>query len=280
MPDINNISVPKYLPNQPYHYSYDNLPIDSLKAREDIINSAVDANSAQIAAAYGTTGSLAGRLDQSIEPDGSLKTTAIDTALHNIGAHDDGSFTVSGGELSAYQADYPSVTNPVPFVRMLEAEREKLALIADEAKNITIEFPNATPTPLSFDNGTIGFEDSSTITWTSTGGQNVRADVIGSLANAHQHYDNIVPTSASLTPDYQNYLTGLPSAFTAGSLKVYVNGVRLPSSPTNSIYIPSSDPLNSWTLNRFTEDPLGLGFSLLNPITAQDIIIIDFEVAL
>jgi len=118
MPDINNISVPRYQPSQPYHYVYDNLPIDALVAREDLINTAVDANTAAIAATYGTAGSLAGRLDQSLELNGDLKTAAVDTSLHNIGAHTDGSFTVDSGELSAYQADYPLVTNPVPFVRI------------------------------------------------------------------------------------------------------------------------------------------------------------------
>ena len=282
MPDINNISVPRYQPSQPYHYVYDNLPIDALVAREDLINTAVDANTAAIAATYGTAGSLAGRLDQCLELNGDLKTAAVDTSLHNIGAHTDGSFTVDSGELSAYQADYPLVTNPVPFVRMLQAEREKLALIDDEAKNITIDFPDATPSPLSFDNGIISFEDSTTITWTSTGGQAVRADVVSSLANAHQHYDNIVPASVSLTPDYQNYYTASPTpiTFTAGSLKVYINGVRVPSSPTPAIYIPTADPLTSWTLNQFTENGTPNGFSLLNPITANDIIVIDFEVPL
>lgn len=282
MPDINNINVPRYQPSQPYHYVYDNLPIDALVAREDLINTAVDANTAAIAATYGTAGSLAGRLDQSLELNGDLKTTAVDISMHNIGSHADGSFTVDPGELSAYQVDYPLVTNPVPFVRMLQAEREKLALIDDEAKNITIDFPDASPSPLSFDNGIISFEDSTTITWTSNGGQAVRADVVSSLANAHQHYDNIVPASASLTPDYQTYLTASPTpiTFTSGSLKVYINGVRVPSYPTSAIYVPTADPLTSWTLNQFTENGTPNGFSLLNPITANDIIVIDFEVPL
>jgi hypothetical protein len=282
MPDINNISVPRYQPSQPYHYVYDNLPIDAIVAREDLINTAVDANTAAIAATYGTAGSLAGRLNQSLELNGDLKPAAVNTSLHNIGAHADGSFTVASGELSAYQADYPLVTNPVPFVRMLEAEREKLALIADSATSVSIDFPNASPSPLSFNNGTISFEDSTTITWTSNGGQAVRADVVSSLANAHQHYDNIVPASVSLTPDYQNYYTASPTAlvYTSGSLKVYVNGVRLPLNPTPAYYIPSADPLTSWTLNQFAENVGSDGFSLLNPITANDIIVIDFEVPL
>jgi len=277
MPDISNIPVPQYQPNQPYHWSYDNLPFESLVTRENIINSAVDSNTTAITAAAGSAGTIAARLNQALESNGDIKVTAIDNAMHNIGAHDDGTFTVSSGELTAFQADYPLVTNPVPFVRMLEAERQKLALIDDSATNTSIAF-NIPSTALFFDSGTVTFEDSTTITWTSTGGQSVRADLVASLSNAHQHYDGIVPTSATLTPDYQTYLTGYPTAFTTGSLKVYINGVRIFATPT-TVYYPTTNPLSSWAANNFTENA-GLGFTLLNPITSNDIIVIDFEIPL
>jgi|APGre2960657373_1045057.scaffolds.fasta_scaffold00093_31 hypothetical protein len=259
MPDLSNITVPQYLPNQPYHYTYDNLPIDALVQRDDLINSQVDANTNYILQSFGTAGSLANRLNQSLENNGDLKTTAVNTALHNIGAHTDGSY---GG---------------TDYVRMTLDERSKLSLIAPEAKNIAIEIDTASNI-LYFDNGTVVFENSSTITWSSAGGQNLRADVAVSLSNPHQHYDGIVPTSVSLTPDYQNYLTGLPTAFTAGSLKVYINGGRIFEGST--VYAPTSDPLTAWQQNSFTENVNGLGFSLLNAITSSDIIVIDFEVPL
>jgi hypothetical protein len=259
MPDISNITVPQYQPNQPYHYKYDNLPIDALVQRDELINTATDQNTLAILESVGSAGSLGNRLNQSLEQNGSLKTTAVDTSLHNIGAHTDGSY---GG---------------TDYVRMTLAERSKLSLIAAEAKNISISVETASNV-LYFDNGTVGLVNSPTITWASEGGQNVRADVAVALSNAHQHYDGIIPTSVSLTPDYINYLTGLGTAFTAGSLKVYINGVRIFSNST--VYAPTSDPLTTWQQNSFTENINGLGFSLLNAITIDDSIVIDFEIPL
>ena len=43
MPDINLIPVPSYQPLQPYYWVYDNLPLEALIQREDLINNAVDA---------------------------------------------------------------------------------------------------------------------------------------------------------------------------------------------------------------------------------------------
>lgn len=259
MPDISNITVPQYQPNQPYHYTYDNLPIDALVQRDDLINTATDQNTLSILNAVGSAGSLANRLNQSLEQNGDLKTEAVDTALHNIGAHTDGNY--SGTD----------------YVRMTLAERSKLSLIAEEAKNISISF-EVPSNILFFDNGTVNLVNSPTITWASEGGQNVRADVAVSLSNPHQHYDGIIPVSASLTPDYINYLTGLTTPFTAGSLKVFINGVRIFSDHT--IYAPTSNPLTTWQQNSFTENINGLGFSLLNAITIDDSIVIDFEIPL
>ena len=42
MPDINSIPVPSYQPLQPYYWVYDNLPLEALIQREDLINNAVD----------------------------------------------------------------------------------------------------------------------------------------------------------------------------------------------------------------------------------------------
>ena len=56
MPDISIISVPSYQPLQPYYYQVDNLPIDALIQRDEIINSAVDANTAILESAIGKIG--------------------------------------------------------------------------------------------------------------------------------------------------------------------------------------------------------------------------------
>lgn len=47
-----------------------------------------------------------------------------------------------------------------------------------------------------------------------------------------------------------------------------------------TVYAPTSDPSATWQLNKFTENEDGLGFSLLNAITINDIIKIDFEIPL
>ena len=112
MPDINIISVPSYQPLQPYYYQVDNLPINALVQRDEIINSAVDTNTAILESAIGNTGTLAARLDQSLEQNGNLKSSKINEALHNIGAHEDGMY------------------DGTDYVRMELSEREKLALEA------------------------------------------------------------------------------------------------------------------------------------------------------
>ena len=78
MPDINSIPVPSYQPLQPYYWVYDNLPLEALIQREDLINNAVDINTNILESAIGSTGSLAVRLNQSLMPNGDLKNYKID----------------------------------------------------------------------------------------------------------------------------------------------------------------------------------------------------------
>lgn len=265
MPNIDLISVPKYQASQPYHFSYDNLPLDALVQREDLINSAVDINSEILRQTIGTAGSLAARLNQSLEDNGDLKVSAVNNTMHNIGYHTDGAY------------------DGVDYVRMLLSERQKLALVDDNATSLS--FGVQEPSNITYiSEGTVTVVPSTTIEWTLLPEQKLRADVTVGLTNAHMHYDNITPISLNPSPDYINYLTGLPTAFTEDSLKVYINGVRIFSDAT--IYVPTTDPLSSWQLNSFTpiDDPLSSnylkGFSLLNAITASDTIRIDFEVPL
>jgi hypothetical protein len=265
MPNIDLIPVPQYAGNQPYHYFYDNLPLDALVQREQLINSQVDINSEILRQTIGTAGSLPARLNQSLEDNGDLRVVAVDNTMHNIGYHTDGAY------------------DGVDYVRMELAERQKLSLIAAEATSFSIGIQG--PSDITYiDSGVATLVPSTTIDWTVLPDQKLRADVTVGLTNAHQHYDNIEPVSLNVTPDYQNYLTNLPTQFTSGSLKVFINGVRIFSDAT--VYVPTSNPLTTWQLNSFTEfdNPLSVnylkGFSLLNPITINDIIRIDFEVAL
>ncbi len=278
MPDIDNIEIPLYQPNQPYHYSVDNIPLDAIKSRENLINTAVELSNTALSNAAGTAGTLDTRLDQSLQDNGNLISSAVDTALHNIGAHVDGNFEVSDSELSTYQISYPLVENPVPFVRMLQAERDKLASVANGATDITLDF--ATPTGnISINSGIVTFQSSTTINWyVDSGTKYVQAEISTVYSNPHKHYDNIIPTSKYLTPDYKSYNTGITSPFITESLKVFINGVRI--FPGVSVYYPSFSDTPTLKLNSFTEDGSGLGFVLLNPITEDDIIFIDFEVSL
>jgi hypothetical protein len=259
MPNIDLITIPQYQSNQPYHYFYDNLPLEAIIQREDMINNAVDINSELLRQSVGTAGTLANRLNQSLQSNGNLKTTAVDTALHNIGYHTDGAY------------------DGVDYVRMTLSERDKLSLIAQEANNLSIGIDG--PSAITYvTDGVVTLEPSTTIEWTLSAGQKLRADVTVGLTNAHQHFDNITPVAAALTSNYKDYLTNLTTAFTTGSLKVFINGVRIFQDTT--VYAPTSSPLSSWQLNSFTENEDGLGFSLLNAITINDIIKIDFEVPL
>jgi hypothetical protein len=59
---------------------------------------------------------------------------------------------------------------------------------------------------------------------------------------------------------------------------VYINGVRL--SETANVYVPSAIISAPWTLNSFTPNEEAGTFQLETPITAADIIRIDFDIAL
>ena len=99
---------------------------------------------------------------------------------------------------------------------------------------------------------------------------------------AHRHYydltpvmlptDDIVPISYKL---FQ--VTSVATPFIEGSLRVYINGVRISS--VYDVYYPSN-PVATWSLNSFTADASSGQFTLANPILESDIIQIDFDQAL
>ena len=105
MPRIELIPEVLYQPNDPYHWEIDNLPLKNIITRQNLINLALDDVLEEMRDAIGTAGSVANRLNQSIEQDGSLKATAIDATLHNIEDHTDGSAFV---RMSSAQSAKPS----------------------------------------------------------------------------------------------------------------------------------------------------------------------------
>jgi hypothetical protein len=275
MPDLSKLPVPQYQADQPYHWEYDNLPLQVLAQRDEIINGEVDNQSKILGDSAGTQGTLSNRLNQSIDEDGNLLSTAVDESLHNIAKHTDGSITVDSDELDHYVSDlgYSSVANPVPFVRMLESERDKLALIASEATNFAIQ-ANIPSNITVFNSGILELSNSTTINWEFTA-PNILSPVLAiSTDFAHRHYYDLEP----ITTDYLNYkVTSISTPYIEGSLRVYINGVRL--SEEYQVYYPSN-PVSTWSLNSYTSDYSAGTFVLDYAITSNDIIRIDFDLSL
>jgi hypothetical protein len=255
-----NIEVPLFGPNDPYHYQYDNLPLKNLLRRQALITSALN-NLDQITNdAVGTQGTLANRLNQSLNADGSLMVGAIDDALHSIEAHEDTD----------------------TYVRMLKAESDKLSGIASGATDVTIliqEDPDAEDPITEFDAGPVQFQSSSSVTFEVTSPNIVKAHLGFPLEAAHRHYYDITPVhSDTVDPDYINYKVNSSStAYVEGSLRVYINGVRLSSS--EQLYVPGAVVNDPWTLMKFTPDAEAGTFALSEEISEDDVLRIDYDIA-
>jgi hypothetical protein len=256
VPELDLIPVPLYNALQPYHVDFDNLPLHALITRIGVVNDAVDIVQNDIQNSVGTQSTLAQRLGMSLNGDGSLKPAAVDNCLHNIGYHTDGIGPDS-----------------VAYVRMQQAERDKLALVNDEATNMTIDVQTISNIVM-FNQGPIVLEPSWAITWVVTPPNKVSAQLAFPVDAIHRHYYDVSPVSTN----YQNYTTGLPTQYMDGSLRVFINGVRLSSS--GPVYVPSANISAPWTLNQFTPTVDHLGFILQNAITLNDTIRIDFDIAL
>lgn len=276
MPDLTKLPVPQHTGGQPYHAHYDNIPLAVLAKRDVILNGEVDYQSQVLKDAAGDQGNIANRMNQSIEENGNLKSNAVDQSIHNIAEHTDGSKVVETDEL-AYYVDtlgYAAVTNPVPFVRMLESERAKLALIASEATNLMVQVE--TPSNITlFDDGTMQLVPSENIHWEITAPNIVKAVLTISTDFAHRHYYDIGLENGLGTDDYINFTT--PTGFVEGSLRVYINGIRLSSEI--EVYYPSN-PIATWTLLSFTADFEAGTFALSSEITEDDILRVDYEISL
>lgn len=293
MPDLTKLPVPQHQANQPYHWTYDNLPLKTLADRDEVINNAVDKQTQVLNEAAGTQGNIANRLSQSLDEDGNLKSYAVDESAHNIAEHTDGSKTVDASELDHINSTlgYSEVTNPVSFVRMLESERDKLSLIPGDATSVSIEFcTDALCTPSNivlFDQGKIQFLPSSFITWEVGVGPNTVKPILStSLQFAHRHYYDIEPTlTDALTKEYDASGSSVP--YIEGSLRVYVNGTRLsseyevfyPLNPSDIDWGSASGMLKGGS-NKYTPDHENGKFTLLNALSEDDVIRVDFDVAL
>jgi hypothetical protein len=257
MPRIELIDVPLYNPTDPYHFEIDNIPLKNILQRQELINLSLDNVLKQLRDAIGTQGSVANRLNQSIEPDGSLKTTAIDDANHSIEAHSDTD----------------------EYVRMLREESDKLTLISDEATDLTLEIQNGT-SEVDFSSGEVRFRNSNTVTWSVTAPNIVRAHMAFPEEAAHQHYYSQTPVHSNIVePDYRNYkVNSSSSEIIEGSLRVIVNGVRI--NDTEAVYVPGPLVDDPWMLLSFTANEVAGTFQLSTAISDDDVIIIDYDIAL
>jgi len=225
--------------------------------RQGIINDAVDINKQIMTESIGTQGTLANRLAQSIEDDGSLKIAAINSALHSIEEHAD----------------------TVTYVRMTKSERDKLALIDDESNELTlrIEFDDAITTDdIAFTSGEVIIEDTSTVTWEVAAPNKLRANLGFPIAAAHQHYYDLKPVHVNtVTPDYLNYkVTTVSTVFVSGSLRIHVNGIRI--SEFEEVFVPDAIT-DTQSLLKFTPTAASGTFVLSRAITDDDTIRIDFD---
>jgi len=225
--------------------------------RQELINLSLDNVLKELRDAIGTQGSVANRLNQSIEQDGSLKTIAIDDANHSIEAHAD-------------TDDY---------VKMLREESDKLTLISDEATDLTLEIQNDL-VDVDFASGEVRFRDSDTVTWSVTSPNIIKANMAFPATAAHQHYYSQEPVHSNIiTPDYRNYKVNASSSeIVEGSLRVIVNGVRI--NEVEAVYVPGPLVDDPWMLLSFTANETAGTFQLSAAISDDDNVIIDYDIAL
>lgn len=261
MPQINLIPEVLYEPSQPYHYLYDNLPLKNILARISLVNIQTDNNANMLLGTAGSTGSLANRLDVSIEEDGSLNPEAVDASLHNIAYHTDGADEVG-----------------VEYVRMLAEERSKLSLIQSGANLLTIEVGEEGV----IENGSVEFRNSDSVEFRLQAPNIIRAYSSIPSYSAHRHMYNVEPAHQDPVPDWRSFITtSVGTPYMEGSLRVYVNGVRLGDGTYAPIFSGSSTP-SSWVLFSVSSENHLTGEFELNSSVPQpgNRVLIDFDISL
>jgi|688.fasta_scaffold07368_13 hypothetical protein len=258
MPRIELIPEVLYGPLDPIHWEVDNLPLKAILRRQNLINLALDNVIEQMRDAIGTQGSIANRLNQSLNPNGSLKSDAIDESEHSIESHTDTDF----------------------YVRMTREESEKLSTIAEEATNIKFQIYTDEANFFDFEEGILSIQPSSTVTASFESPNILKFNMAFPTEAAHQHHYGLEPIHANLvTPDYINYTTtSTATPFIENSLRVFINGMRIYSDI--EVYVPGALVDDAWTLLSFTADAENGSFELSSALASEDVIRIDFDTAL
>ncbi len=119
------------------------------------------------------------------------------------------------------------------YVRMTTGERAKLSNIADSATNFGLRV-NTISGIIGFNDGYVDVYPSDTVTWRYAGGA-LYADSAFPSTVRHVHHYNVTPIAQNtLSPDYENYkTTSVATPYREGSLRVYLNGIRLTPRPRN-----------------------------------------------
>lgn len=269
MPNINSIPEVLYEPNQPYHYHYDNLPLRNILTRIGLVNVQVDTNTDIIRGAAGTAGSIDARLNVSLQGDGTLRVSAVDGTLHGIGHHADG-----------------EGPDGIEYVRMTAEERSKLALIQSGSNRLIVEVEDSHPTigdAVALSEGTVRLRGSSSIFIDFEAPDTIRFHSAFPPNTAHRHHYSIEPSPLNpASPDRKNFkTTPISTSYMEGSLRVYLNGVRLSELPVPVPTYGSESSSSSgvyFVQNRISEESHEDGtFSLEMALSELDVIRIDFD---
>ena len=257
MPRIELIPEVYYAPNDPIHWEIDNLPLKNIIQRQNLINLSLDDVLEEMRDAIGTQGSMANRLNQSINADGSLKASSINNALHSIESHGDSD----------------------DYVRMTKDQSDKLDLISDEATSLAMQVDQDGSATIEFDSGVVIFEGSDTITPSITSPNKIKFNMAFPASAAHRHYYGLLPVHADGTPDFINYkATSVSTVYIEDSLQVYINGVRI--FDNGAVYVPGPLVDDAWTLMYYTPSHAAGTFVLSSALSEDDIIRIDFDILL
>ncbi len=259
MPRIESFTPITYNANDPYHFERDNIPLKNINDRIELINFTVDQIADQVRDSIGNAGTLQNRLNQSLESNGDLKASAIDEAEHSIESH----------------------TDTDNYVRMTRAQSDKLNSVQVDANNLKVKVVEENATEHTFETNVMTAASSDSIKLV-VNGQVVTWETVFDTAGIHRHYYNITPVDQDLVdPDYINYKvanTTEPTVFIAGSLRVTINGVRIFEG--QKVYVPGATLDADWKLIKFTENAAAGTFALSTAITEDDVIRIDFDIAL
>ncbi len=255
MPRIELIEPVYYSPNDPDDWAHRNRPLEAIIARQELINLALDNVIEQVRDSVGTQNTLSARLARSLDDDGALRTSAVDASTHSIESHAD-------------TADY---------VRMTRVQSDKLEQISDGANHLEIEvqLDSEGNDLVTLDSGTVRFVPSSSVSFSLDSPNKVAFDLAFPAAAAHRHYYDQTPVHATpLSPDYIHYKVNSQAiAYMDGTLRVYINGIRLSSS--EEVYVPGDN--NVWTLVSYTPNHASGTFALSAAIQETDIIRIDYD---